>query len=268
MIVNPTLKNPALPSSTDLLDSLKREVMKELNAVRIGVIQAFDAGGAGDTANVTVQLAQQQVISTAPDGTRTIQEYPLLLKVPVYFPCGGGFTLTFPIAKGDECIVLFNDRELDNWLLTGAGQAPTTGRVHDFSDAMALVGMRSNPRALLGISTTSTQLRSDDGGTFVEIAAGGVVNIVAPTAINLTAHTINLNASTEVNIDTPLTNITGVIVGENEGGSGEPFTINGNVRIVGGGLVSDGNIVGNGISLDGHIHTNGNAGADTGPPVP
>ncbi|MBZ5673716.1 MAG: phage baseplate protein [Acidobacteriia bacterium] len=195
MIVQPTLKQTVPPSLEAILQSHKREVLKAVNCARVGVIKAFDP----TKQTATVMIAQQQVTSISPEGVRTIQEYPLLLVVPVVFPAGGGFTLTFPIAEGDECLVIFNDREIDNWLTTGPGSTPTTSRVHDLSDGMALVGLRSNPRALAGVSTTTVQLRSDDftgvtgTGEVVEVGSGKI-RLIADEVVVLARHKLNLNA--------------------------------------------------------------------------
>ncbi len=191
--VNPTPLNASPPSLMNLLDALRAQIGKEINCAKVGVIKSFDA----TLQEVSVQVAFQQVTSIQPDGTRTLAEYPLLLRVPVYFPSGGGFTLTFPIAVGDECLVVFNDRQIDNWVVNGAGLPPSIGRLHDISDGIAFVGLRSNPRALDSVSTTTTQLRSDNGTTLVEVAGGGVVRVVAPT---------------KVRIETPLLEVTGDVV--------------------------------------------------------
>jgi hypothetical protein len=47
-------------------------------------------------------------------------------------------------------------------------------RMHDLSDGFAFVGPRSTPRVLSGVSTTATQLRSDDGATMVEVSPGKI----------------------------------------------------------------------------------------------
>lgn len=188
---SPSLQPINPPSLKVLLDAVSNQVKREINCVRVGQIQSYDA----TKQEATVKIAQQQVTSTQPDGTRTLSEFPLLLRCPVVYPSGGGFTLTFPIAAGDECLILFNDREIDNWVTSGAGQAPTTARMHDLSDGFALVGVRSNPRALTSVSTSATQLRSDDGETYVEVSSGSI-KLVAPTGILL---------------DTPLVTVTGDI---------------------------------------------------------
>lgn len=184
MIINPTIQQTCPPSLSSLFDAHKSELFKNLNCCRIGVIKEFFAGDANTAPTATVEIAQTQVASISPDGTKTLQAFPPILSAPVFFPSGGGFTLTFPVAAGDECLVLFHDRELDNWLKSGAGQAPTTPRMHDLSDAVILVGMRSNPRALDGISTAATQLRSDDGQTLVEVGTGKIQLIADEVVIH------------------------------------------------------------------------------------
>lgn len=186
--VIPDLKKPTLPSLTNLLDQLKREVMRDINCVKVGVIKDFNA----DTQEASVEIAFTQVTSTSTAGVKTYASYPLLFNVPVLFPCGGGFTLTFPITAGDECLVLFNDRQLDNWLATGAGSPPSNGRAHDLSDGIAIVGVRNLTRALANISTTSAQLRSDDGETYIDMAPG---------KIQIVADEVVLHSRTKITFD-------------------------------------------------------------------
>lgn len=246
MQTNPTYKNPAPQSLYSVLQALKREVLKDVNCAKIGVIQAFNAA----TQTATVMVAFTRVTSISPGGIRTLSEYPLLLDVPVVFPAGGGFTMTFPIADGDECLVVFNDRQIDNWLSQGAGQPPSVGRIHDLSDGIAIVGVRSNPRALQGVSTSSAQLRSDDGNTYVEVAGGGIVNVKAPGGMTFT---------------TPELTITGTINVENVDGDARPCIITGNIHATGDIVAGDGS---SNISLESHVHSGVTGGSgDTGPPV-
>ena len=164
------------PDILALLDAHMRHVMMTMNCVKIGVIEDFAPGGIDPPTapTVTVSIAQKQVVDIATDGTVTLGDYPPLYKVPVHFARGGGFTITMPISKGDECLILFNDRQLDNWLTSGAGSPPSVGRIHDISDGIAIVGLFSNPTAIANILTDRVQIRKDDGSTFVEINNDGV----------------------------------------------------------------------------------------------
>lgn len=126
--------------------------------------------------NATAMTAELQPTIQAsvrgPDGTFTWTTLPLLVDVPVVFPSGGGFTLTFPVTAGDEALVVFSTMCIDNWWLAGGVQSQAELRLHDLSDGFAFVGPRSQPRVLSAINTAAAQLRSDDGATYVEVGAG------------------------------------------------------------------------------------------------
>ena len=84
-----------------------------------------------------------QALLTAADGTETWTNIPVLPDVPICFPGGGGFTLTFPVAVGDECLVVFSSRCIDAWWQSGGVQPQAELRMHDLSDAFAIIGPRS-----------------------------------------------------------------------------------------------------------------------------
>jgi hypothetical protein len=107
-----------------------------------------------------------------PDGSWQYVDMPLLLDCPVVFPGGGGFTLTFPLGQGDECLVVFASRCIDGWWYNGGIARPMELRMHDLSDGFALAGVRSRPRVLPAVSTATAQLRTDDGATVLDMAPG------------------------------------------------------------------------------------------------
>lgn len=125
-----------------------------LNAVNVGIIKSFDA--AKQTA--TVQVALKMLKEQKPDGTKVIVEKPLLVDCPVVVLFGGSAYMTMPIAAGDACLLLFSDREIDNWLLSGEVSLPTSRRMHDLSDAIAIVGLRSFADSISGYLTNGIRL--------------------------------------------------------------------------------------------------------------
>lgn len=127
------------PTLEDLLYNHKRGVLNTINCVQVGIVQSFDSGN--NTVNVKLAIKRLAVIKE--DGTRIYEEKPVLAQCPIVEMYGGAGVLTMPISAGDECLVLFNDNEIDNWFLTGAESAPDTIRVHDISDGFALIGVRS-----------------------------------------------------------------------------------------------------------------------------
>lgn len=197
--IDPTPQTINPPSINALLDVLSRDIMKSINCARVGKIIDYDPGVASvRPPTATVQIAQQMVTSIAFDGTRTYADYPPLPLVPVIFLGGGNYSITWPIKAGDECLLIFHDRELDNWFTNGAGLPPTTGRLHDIADALCIVGLRSGPRALGGVSTTSVQIRSDD---YTGPTGSGECIDIAPGKIQINADEVNIHGRNKTTYD-------------------------------------------------------------------
>ncbi len=124
----------------DLMTATQREVLLQLNCHAIATIQSFDPDDI--TAQATINYSQTYYKSDNNGEWISYQvPYPILLDCPVVIMSGGGGSLTFPIAKGDECIVLFNDRDIDNWVAGASSGSPVaSGRLHSMADGMILVG--------------------------------------------------------------------------------------------------------------------------------
>lgn len=174
-----------------MLVAAQRSAQSKLWTALPGIIQSFNA----QAMTCVVQPAIQAFVTTD-DGAQVLTTLPLLLDCPVQFPAGGGCTLTFPVAAGDECLVVFSSRCIDSWWQSGGIQAQAELRMHDLSDGFALLGFRSKPRVIGGISMEAVQLRSDDGAAFVEVnPATHAINITTSSVVNLTAPVINLAAA-------------------------------------------------------------------------
>lgn len=121
------------------------------------------------------------VRTVSPNGTPiwTPTTLPILPMVPIKFPSGGGYTLTFPVSEGDEGTVSFSSRCIDNWWLLGGVQpqlAPNNSgslRKHNLSDGFFELGGRSKPKLLENVSSSATQLRSDDGSCYMQFSESG-----------------------------------------------------------------------------------------------
>lgn len=159
--------------------TILKQALADLRVSIPAIVQAFDAM----EGTVDVQVAIREIVRT-PNGPANTAINPIF-KVPVCFPSGGGFSLTLPIQPGDEGMLVFCDMCIDLWWMRGGLQNQFERRRHDLSDCGFYPGGRSKPRALSAYSTSTAQFRSDDGTTYLEIAAGGVVNIVAPGGLKV-----------------------------------------------------------------------------------
>lgn len=218
-----------------------------------GIIQSFQSA-ADRPPTCTVQPALKMLVRGL-DGATTSVVLPLLVDCPVQFPSGGNCTLTFPVTQGDECLVVFASRCIDSWWQSGGVQEQAELRMHDLSDGFALLGFRSKPRALAGVSGTSTQLRSDDGETYIDLnPALGKVKIVAPGGFDVVAPLSTFSAGVTI---TGLLTFIGGMVGSATSGAAAVF--NGILNVIG-------QITANGKRVDDtHTHRENGAGSNTDP---
>lgn len=176
-----------------------------------GRVVSYNAAKQTASIQVTVKSFVKQ-----PDGTQKAVDLPILEEVPVQFPGAGGQTMTFPVKPGDECVITFMSRAADAQQQSGGDQQPTDASTHSLSHPRAMLGFRSNPRALQNVSTDATEVRSDDGNTKISLSGEAGVGISTDKQVGITA-------------------ANGVAIG---GGAGET-TINGTVRIIGELIVND-----------------------------
>ena len=147
----------AEPALQDLLFQLKRDLSLSINCCQIGTIQSYNA--AKNSAKVSINFKRQM-------NTGEVLNYPVLDDCPVFILSGGSSFVSCPIASGDECLVLFNDRNLDNWWVTGQSSVPADSRAHSIADGIVLVGVNSLGNAVL---TPSNSLCINGGSKKISI---------------------------------------------------------------------------------------------------
>jgi hypothetical protein len=141
---------------------------------------------------IVAQPVINEVARNQDGKTFSPQQLPQLVDVPVILPRGGPFTLTLPIQAGDECLVIFGDTCFDAWWQSGGtNNNEFEQRRHSLADGFAVFGPWSQPRVLSSYSTSSAQLRNEDGTVTIDVAAN---------AVTVTAPTVNVTGSQHVNI--------------------------------------------------------------------
>lgn len=186
----------------DLLMYYKKLTKLEINCHHVGTITSFNP--LTQTAQATINYTKTFLkVDAVGDTTVTPTNYAQLIDCPVICLGGGGGYLTFPIEEGDECLVLFNDRDFDNWFNGSSSSAPSTPRSHAFSDAIILVGLRSLANVIPLYDTDAVSLRYGTNSIKIyedkiEAQAGP---LLAPTTL-----VINANGTIEI------TNATGEFV--------------------------------------------------------
>lgn len=122
------------PGLEDLMKAIKSDVFKTLNVAKIGKIQKVD---------LERKTLEAEVVFKRLLGDNQVRAFPLLIDIPFVTIQGGGVALQVPISPGDDCLLIFADRNIDSWFRSGGVGVPFDGRAHDASDGIAIVGINS-----------------------------------------------------------------------------------------------------------------------------
>lgn len=178
-----------------------------------------------DPVQLTCQL--QPTIQARVQRTDTKWEWvnlPVLVDCPVVFPGGGGVVMTFPVEPGDEVLVVFSSRCIDNWWISGGIKPQAELRMHDLSDGFCLPGLWSVPRVPVDVSPAQAELRTTNGDVRVSVnpttnqvgvitpgdvnvQAGGDAEVVSSGAVSVTAPEITITGNVTITGNTSITGI-------------------------------------------------------------
>lgn len=152
---------------------------RHLFKIRVGRIEKFDpATGLADVKPLQKETRDE-------DGQEdVVYSMPVVPNVPVFCLGGGLFADTFPIVKGDECVMLCSDRSLDRWFDQGGEQDPIFLTRHSITDAIALVGLRSKPNTLAEWPTDRREIGKQ--GSLKIAVKDGSVHLGVPSGTDAT----------------------------------------------------------------------------------
>ena len=165
-----------------------------------GVIIGFNP--ADQTA--TVQPAIKMKVGRGDDLSQN--DLPAVQNVPVVLPFAqnAGLLLTIPIQAGDECLLVFSDRAIDNFMQSGGMQPAynsngktTVPRTHRVSDAICIPGIVSNPQAVTKYNTNNIELRDRERSHFISLGPEGIEISNGVASWKMSGGSASLKSSTE-----------------------------------------------------------------------
>ena len=196
--------------------------LTENSIVLPGRIVSFDA---------TLQLAEIKLsmdrIWSSSSQNPTTTERTNIYGVPVHFPQGGNYCITFPVEAGDPCLLVFSQMGYDHWLYDNEdlggmledNPVPHLRRNFDEEDGFCIL-FKNRPTAISSYSAEDAEFRSNDRSQVISIKADGTIEITTTGDLEITA---------------PTTAITGNLT-------------------VSGTIVSQDEVTGNGVVLSTHTH--------------
>lgn len=123
----------AKPTQLEINQLLKTNIFSNLNCHNIGRILEFDP---------TTQLCTIELMQIKQFGDQAYTPAPIT-QVPLIMLGAGNAHITMPNPVGTTCLLLFLDRNMDNFMETGEQYMPDTARMHDFTDCVALTTFKT-----------------------------------------------------------------------------------------------------------------------------
>lgn len=172
------------PTKAEAIDAKLAKRLEDLNCCKVGVVTKWDAGQQKCSVRVMVRRAYLDEA----DERQTIERAEVV-GVPLVFPRGGKWRVTFPISDGNLVIegepqpatrgvIFYSDESLDRYLSSGAGTKkpvdPELDHSHHAADAIFVPGLYPFGDALEDVPTDHMTV-GVDGGIQVHIRPSVVV---------------------------------------------------------------------------------------------
>ncbi len=168
------------PTLDKVIQSFIDKSLYQTHTCLPGIIEAIDMA----TKKADIRVA----IKTRNIKDQNAKELPLLVDVPVTFYQTSNTIISVPVKKGDDCLVLFNERSLDIWktnTVTNIDQRiidPKDPRKHNLSDAFCIpiakpigTGLTGDTDKIKVAYTEQNQLTIDEAGHLKYINADGSI---------------------------------------------------------------------------------------------
>ncbi len=153
----------------DVIQSHVTEAMKDVyTSMPAKVVKVYEVEG---TTVVDVQPLINRI-----DTANYVDQEPVLQKVPLVWPSGGGFRFITPIKIGDNVLLHFSMKNIVNWK-NSSGDAPTTPldkRQHSLNDSFAVPCIYPTKKGFTA-PTDALSIGSDD--VEIRITKDGVIEL-------------------------------------------------------------------------------------------
>ena len=127
--------------------------------------------------NPATNRANVQPVGTYQTADYRELAYPVIYNVPVQFPIGmgGNAGCTFPLSAGDGCLLVFAERQTDNFISKNNNSDDI--RTHSLNDALCIPGLYTD--ATQSNIEHSGSVCLFNGGSMVQLTGGGFSGMLA-----------------------------------------------------------------------------------------
>lgn len=174
----PLPESPRTPTLAEVIRAAMDHRLRQVHVALPGRVESYNA----EEQRADVQPMIQELTPTRAGG-ELLESLPVIPSVPVAFPRGGGYFLTFPIKAGDFVTLVFAERSIDTWVAgDGAEKNPDDFRTHDLSDAIAIPGFYPFGQSVGESAIDADLVMGKDGGSTIHIKDNGEIHLAAENA--------------------------------------------------------------------------------------
>lgn len=182
----------ATPEWTELLQLAVEARLFEVHTSLPGQVVAVHSDAKSKRQFVDVRPSLRRCLEAAPESAAPFveEELPVLPRVPVGYPQGGGWFVAWPLKPGDFVTLVFAERSIDRWIATARKSrqaAISTGDVgtHSLDGAIALpVGPAPAAELLQGVEPDKLVLGHVSGSPLLSFAEDGTVTLTGSLVVS------------------------------------------------------------------------------------
>lgn len=187
------------PTDNDSLRIVFKAMMGDMRFAMPGIIKSFDYDT--NLAEVVPAIMRKNRIGDKIEYT----ELPVIIRVPVVIPHAqqSNMMITLPIRENDECLLVFSDRFLDNFIERGGigppeAQGPnnlhTLPRMHHLTDAICIPGLSSLNYVIPDWNNENIEIRDRERRVYTSVGPNGIESTDGDAITNITNGTVKANA--------------------------------------------------------------------------
>ncbi len=128
---------PVTPTLADVINTALENRLIDVHTAMPGTVVTYNASS--KTADIAPQFKRSLRDEDEGRVSETIPNFP---NVPVVFPGGGQFEISWQLNPGDYVMVIFSERNIGEWQQSGRAVDPGDLRTHELSGAVAFPGIR------------------------------------------------------------------------------------------------------------------------------
>jgi hypothetical protein len=197
-----TRQNTDQPDANDMLRAITSWILERVSGVRIGQVLTYDV----TQRTAVVQPVRRRKIFGTPEALKTIT-------APVCWWRFAGLVLAGEVQAGDEVLLVTCEREIWPWYVSGQQHDPTSERMHDPSDSIALPWVSNVKRAITARVAGTFWMGREDASAGITITQGPAPGTITVEGTGPGSIALGSGATIPVALATPTEALFGQLYG-------------------------------------------------------